>query len=99
MTANDYLGTLEDYSFQFSRPPPREVKTKKYVQITSKDYILNLSKVFTPGLNTGNKWEYSGTRSVYLSLRPRKGLGPQLNYTELVPDYSHLLPVFKRVCE
>ena len=26
--------------------------------------IMNLSKVFTPSLNTGNKWEYSGTRSV-----------------------------------
>ena len=31
MTENDYLGTLEDYSFQFSKPPPRGVKTKNGV--------------------------------------------------------------------
>ena len=64
MTANDYLGTLEDYSFQFSKLPPQGVKTKNYVQSTSKDYILNQSKVFTPSSNTGSKWEYSGTSSV-----------------------------------
>ena len=26
--------------------------------------IMNLSKVFTLGLNAGSKWEYSGTSSV-----------------------------------
>ena len=29
--------------------------------------------------------------------RSRKGLGLWLNYTELVPEYSHLLQVFKRI--
>ena len=76
MTANNYLGTLDDYSFQFSKPPPRGVKTKNYFQSTSKDYILNLSKLFTPGLNAACQ-------------------GLRLNYTELVPEYSHSLPVFK----
>ena len=28
-------------------------------------------------------------------LRPRRGLGLRLTYTELVPAYFHLLPVFK----
>ena len=73
MTAKDYLGTLEDYSFQFSKPPPRGVKSKKHFQSTSKYYILNLTKLFT------NLLEY------WL----------RLNYTELVPEYSHLLPVLE----
>ena len=34
MTANDYLGTLEDYLFQFSKPPPRGVKTIEYFHCT-----------------------------------------------------------------
>ena len=57
MTAKDYLGTLEDYSFQFSKPPPRGVKAKKYFQSTSKDYILNQSKLFT---NLLEYWQYVG---------------------------------------
>ena len=36
----------------------------KEKMLIAEDTIMNLSKVFTPSLNTSNKWEYSGTRSV-----------------------------------
>ena len=61
------------------------VKTIEYFHCTCMITIMNLSKVFTPSLNTGNKWEYSGTSSVLISQRPSPLQGLRLNWTERVP--------------